>query len=304
MAIEREIWQELIIEALYADNQFLNRAYNADQYVLIGKVVHIPQAGAPSGAERNRSSLPATVTKRTDVDITYALDEITTNPVLIPNIDTLQLSYDKVRSVVSQDMQSMVELAANWMLRKWAPAAAGSMLRTTGADRTAEVNGTATGNRKKFTKDQMKLAQKMLNKQNVSKNGRVALLPSEFLSDLMDDVDLIKRDTASEVDFKNGIVARLFGFEVMERSEVLTYTNATTPVAKDPGAAGATTDNAAALLYHPNFVERALGTVDTFERLNDPTYYGDIYSFLMMLGGRIRRNDNKGVITVIEAAGS
>lgn len=289
------------MNALFADNQFLQKAFNADEYVLAGKVVHIPNAGAPTGAVINRSALPAAVTQRTDLDVTYAMDEITTNPVLIPNIDTIQLSYDKVSSVIYQDMSALIQLAADWMLYRWAPAGAANIIRTSGAARPGEATG-ATGNRAKFTKADLMKAQKAMNKANLPKMGRVALLPSEFIADLMEDPDLLKRDTSAELDLKNGIVLRLYGFEIMERSLVLTYTNAATPVVKSPGAAGAATDNAAGLFFHPTSVERALGTIDTFERLNDPTYYGDIYSFLIMSGGRIRRADALGVIAVVESA--
>ena len=66
MAIEVEIWRGDIVEALYKDNAFLSRAVNADEYVLSGKVVHIPQAGSASGVEKNLASRPATINKLTD----------------------------------------------------------------------------------------------------------------------------------------------------------------------------------------------------------------------------------------------
>lgn len=304
MAIEREIWRQDIVEALVGENPFLKYATNADEFVLAGKVVHIPQAGVASGVVKDRSSLPATVTQRTDVDITYAINEFTTNPVLIRNIDELQLSYDKRASVAGQDIAALVDLAGDWVLRNWAPSAAGNILRTLGADRAGEVNSTVTGTRKKFTKESILAVQKKMNKDNVPKKGRVLLLPSEFLSDLLEDTDLIKRDSGNEANYKEGVVLRLYGFDIMERSKVLTYTNAATPVVKDPGAAGAATDNAAALAWHPIAVEKAMGDVTTFENTNDPTYFGDIYSFLLMMGGRIRRSDAKGIYAIVEAAGA
>jgi hypothetical protein len=48
-------------------------------------------------------------------------------------------------------------------------------------------------------------------------------------------------------------------------------------------------------------VERAIGTVNFFERIADPTYYGDIYSYLLRAGGRIRRNDSKGVAVIVQS---
>lgn len=301
MAIEVEIWRNDIVGFLMKENTFLNHATNADLYVLAGKVVHIPQAGAASGVERNRSSLPATIAKRTDTDVTYALDEYTTNPVLIPNIDDLQLSYDKRQSVIQEDVAALTELVADWVLRSWSPTSAGAILRTAGAA-VAGTAASATGNRKKFTKEDLKAAQTALNKQNVPKQGRVALVPSDLMNYLQDDPDLKSRDFGKELDLVKGTVGFLYGFEIMERSATNVYTNAATPVPKDPGAAGAATDNQSVLCWHPMAVERALGLVDTFERLRDPQYYGDIYSFLMMYGGRIRRNDAKGIVSIVEDA--
>lgn len=300
MAVQKEIWVQDIIEALYKDNQFLTKAVNADSYVLAGKVVHIPQAGAASGVVKNRTALPAAVVQRNDTDVTYALDEFTTNPILIPNIDTLQLSYNKRQSVMSQDQSALNDSVADWMLRNWAPAGASQILRTLGAARAGEANATVTGNRKMFTKDSILALQKKMNKQGIPKSGRILLLPSEFLGDLESDADLMKRDTAKELDLENGVVKRLYGFEIYERSSVLTYNAAGTPVVKDPGAAGAATDNAAALAWHPSVVERALGTVKMFDSVDDPTYYGDIYSFLLMSGGRQRRADGLGIFSIVE----
>lgn len=274
---------------------------NADEYVLAGKIVHIPQAGAASGVVKNRTSLPANVVKRTDTDVVYALDEYTSNPVLIPNIDTLQLSYNKRDSVLSQDKQTLSETVAEEMLRSWAPTTATQIIRTSGAASAATADG-ATGNRKLFVKEDLMTARTRMNKANVPKAGRVSLIPSDLYDQLQRDKDLLLRDYAGEVDVKNGIITRLFGFNLMERSGVLKYTNAATPVVKDPGAATAATDNDAVLCWQQGFVERALGTVDMFERLNDPQFYGDVYSFLVMYGGRIRRADGKGVYAIVQDA--
>lgn len=301
MAIEREIWANYIVENLYKDNAFMLRATDADQYVLAGKVVHIPQAAAPSGVERNRSSLPATVNRRTDIDITYALDEFTTNPILIPNIDTVQLSYDKMASVMSEDMAYLSEAVAEWMLYNWRAEGAANIVRTSG-DPVGSTSPSATGNRKLFKGADLKKAQAILNKGSFPKQGRVALLSSELLSQLQDDPTLQQRDFGQELDMKGGTIARLWGFDIMERSSVLVYDNASTPSAKLPSANGAAADNESALCWAPVAVERAKGTIDSFERLNDPTYYGNIYSFLCMMGGRKRRSAGSGVVAIVQAA--
>jgi hypothetical protein len=78
------------------------------------------------------------------------------------------------------------------------------------------------------------------------------------------------------------------------------YTNASTPARKQWGTNGAATDNAAVICWQKQSLERALGDVKFFEDLGNPTYYGDIYSALIRLGGRIRRNDGKGVLAIVQ----
>ena len=61
MAIQKEIWMAAIVEGLFASNSFLSKAFNADEYVNNGKIVHIPNAGAASGPTKTETSSPAPV---------------------------------------------------------------------------------------------------------------------------------------------------------------------------------------------------------------------------------------------------
>ena len=156
MAIQRELWQNTIVEGLFADNSFMSKAVNDDMYVNQGKKVHIPNAGAPSGVQVNRTKVPATAAKRTDVDVEYTLDELTTDPIYIPHAETVELSYSKRNSVISQDRAALIEAAAEQLLYDWAPAST-SFVRTSGAA-TAAYTASATGNRKALVKDSLSAA--------------------------------------------------------------------------------------------------------------------------------------------------
>lgn len=307
MAIQVELWQNDIIENLFRSNPFLQYAFNGDQYVLAGKVVHIPTAGAKPTVVKNRSSLPASVTQRTDVDVVYVLNEYTTDPILIPHADTVELSYDKRRSVTGEHFDALAELAGDWMLRDWFSSLntaqdgqiTGHIIRTSG-DAVASHLPAATGNRKALVKADLKAAMTYMNKNNISKDNRYAILDSEMYSQLMDDADLIKRDGAfgGETNLREGVVLKLYGFNIMERSQVLRFTNAATPVVVDPGAAGNAAHNAGALCWQQNSVERAMGDVLFFEDTGNPTFYGDIYSGLLRASGRLRRQ--AGVVAIVQ----
>lgn len=299
MAIQKEIWENDIVANLYKDNQFLQYAFNADQYVLQGKVVHIPNAGAAPDVTKNRSSLPATVTTRTDQDITYNLDEFTSDPVRIPNADTVELSYDKRQSVTAEAQAKLREVVAENMLVNWAPAST-QFIRTTGSAVSASTPS-ATGNRKAIQLADLKMAMTKLNKDNIPLENRYAMLSAEMYDQFINSLTATQyRDFSQYFNAQTGILGQLYGFNIMMRSTVLAY--ATGGTVNAVGAAGAADDNEAALVCQQNCVERALGQVTFFENIGDPTYYSDIYSFLLRMGGRIRRYDKKGVYAIVQEA--
>ena len=104
----------------------------------------------------------------------------------------------------------------------------------------------------------------------------------------------------ASADAQRGVLGQLFGFQVMQRSRVLRYATAGT-LSKWP-AAGAAADNAAGLAWQTQSLSRALGEVKMFDSTDDPLYYGDIYSFLVRVGGAIRRSDKKGVYALVQAS--
>lgn len=300
--IQQEFWVNYIIDNLFKDNSFLTKCYDESDYVLQGSVVHIPQAGAKPVVVKNRSSYPATAVRRTDTDVTYALDVYTTDPTHIPDAETKEISYDKIGSVIGEHVSSMEDAYADDMLIKWAPSASTAFVKTTGAAVATSLSTGASGTRNKFVKEDLKKMQTLFNKQGVSKNERYALFPSDLLAELQDDADLKTRDgvNGNELDLKNGVVMKLYGFNIMERSDSAVYTNAATPVVKALGAATATTDCQAVFVWQKDCIAKAKGSVSFFENLKDALYYGDIYSALVKLGGRKRRANGEGVAAIVQ----
>lgn len=299
MAIQKEIWLRTIVENLFADDTFAAKAVNDDQYVNQGKKVHIPNAGAPSKVEKNRSIVPATASERTDTDVEYDLDEFTTDPVYIPHAETVELSYDKRNSVISQDRAQLFEVARQNLLYKWAPDST-HIVPTTGKNVAAHTSS-ATGNRKGLSKADMLTLMTQFDKDNIPQRGRYLLLDAQMYAQLLSDMTETEAiGFFQAADVKRGIVGSLYGFEVMKRSQVLRYNSANTLLEFEK--AGAAADNAAGLAWYEGSVSRALGEVKMFDSMDNPLYYGDIYSFLVRCGGAIRRNDKKGVYALVQSA--
>lgn len=297
MAIQREIWIGSIVEGLFADNSFLSKAYNADEFVNMGKTVHIPNAGAPSKTKKNRTSFPADVNTRADVDLSFNLDEFTTDPIRIPHADTVELSYNKRESVLRQDKAALQESVAKSMIYSWIPKKK-YCIETTGTAVDAH-SPNAAGKRKALCRADVEKLMTKFNADNIPQEGRYLLLDAYMYDQLLADLTSVQNQAFfASADAQRGILGKLFSFNVMMRSEVAVYGDGI--VKKTEDAAGAATDLAAGLAWHENSVCRALGEVNAFEKEKDPTYYGDIYSFLVRAGGRPMREDVKGLIALVQ----
>ena len=296
MALNKEIWLNTIQENFYPDDSFASKSVDDSSFVT-NKTVHIPNAGKPSGVEVNRKEKPAKISERTDQDLTYDIDELTSNPIYIPNVDTVELSYDKRQSVIANDRQELQRVANQNLLYRWAKGA--GLIKTTGAAADVHTSDGATGQRKKFSKAEVMAATIRFNKDNVPALGRHMLLDAVMYAELLD--DLTDKELSAFLNSANaqeGIIGRLYGFSFMQRSEVLRVDgkNAILPWTE----ADAADESAAALAWQEGCVSRAIGDVKMFQQMDDPTYYGDIYSFLVRTGGSMRRYDKKGVLLIAE----
>lgn len=296
-AVILEVWAKYIIKRFFKDNQFLTKAYNDSQYVSQGRIVHIPQPGAKPTVVKNRTTYPATAVRRTDTDVLYSLDEYTTDPTHIPNIDAIHLSYSKQDSVLGEHMAVLNETVADDVLVKWG--ANSTVVKTTGAA-VGPVTG-QTGNRKGFHHTDLKKLMIRMNAANVPKNDRYILIDDNMFEFFYDSLsENAQRDFSRYVDAENGIVGKLHGFNIMTRSSVLAVTNA--DAIKALGAALAASDNLGSIAWQKDTVAFAIGDTKLFQDKDNPLYYGDVNSALVMAGGRVRRGDGLGVFVLAQDA--
>jgi len=302
MALNISIWQNTLVENFYPDNSFASKSVDDSVYVKAKKVI-IPNAGKPSNVKKNRTAKPATVNTRTDNDLEYVIDELTTDPIYIPDIDTVELSYDKRSSIISNDRTQLQTEAHELLLECWgAGVPATNVLLTTGTvECAAHTSETATGKRKCITKKDLLAIMTRMDADNVPEAGRYILLDAYMYADLL--ADLTESDKwmlQNSANAQKGIVGNLWGLNVMKRSKVLRVKNDKSLLPWDEDAVAG--ELAAALAWQEQSVSRALGEVKMFDSTNNPLYYGDIYSFLLRTGGSVRRYDKKGVYLLAEAA--
>ena len=215
----------------------------------------------------------------------------------------MELSYDKRTSIISNDRAQLQNAAHENLLERWGKGVpASNVLLTSGTtERDAHTSETATGKRKRITKNDLLAIMTRMDADNVPEEGRYLLLDAHMYADLL--ADLSESDKwmfQNSADVQRGVLGNLWGLNIMKRSKVLRVKNdkALLPWGEDAVAG----ELAAALAWHDKSVSRALGEVKMFDSTNNPLYYGDIYSFLLRTGGSVRRYDKKGIYLLAEAA--
>ena len=307
MALIKEIWVQDVQEALNRNADFLPYSVDHSAYIAFG-TVHVPQSGSNPTVVKKPATFPLAISERTDTDRTYALNQFALEPTLISNLDELQISYDKRQSVLGQQITTLTQRIGDEVAISWSATGAANIVGTTGSAVATSLAPGATGTRKAVTLADIASLASKLDKDNVPRQNRKLLMSTDMFWELFQISDVIR---ASYNGFQNqpnvlqnGIVAMLYGFEIMMRPVVSVYANTvTTP--KAFGAATATTDNLACIAFHSTTVARALGSMtplyDSGSNGNGkPEYLGSIFNMEVMLGSAILRADMKGVAALVQ----
>lgn len=300
MALEKQIWLETIILGLFADNSFAARSIDHSQFVT-NKTVHVPNAGSGPSVVKNRSSLPGTIAGITDNDLTYDINEFTTDPILVKNAESVELSYSKREAVISSSRSNMFDAVYQDIIYSWVPASP-SVQATLGSAVASHIT-TATGNRLKMDKATVKAIKKKFDKGNVPANDRYILLDADMYNQLMDELtDNETNHFLAGADPVTGTIGTYMGFGFYMRSQVAKSTAA--GVLKAWTAVDAVTDSAAGLAWQKDSVSRSIGETEFFDNPKRAEFYGDIMSFLVRAGGSSIRSDKKGIVLIYQGTPS
>lgn len=306
MPIQQEVWLNDLAENIYPDNSFVLKSKDETENVDY-RTVHRPQEGGAPEVARNGTPPPPAGNnyQRTDEVLSYDVDYYRSRKTVVTNLEQKESSYDKRASVLGSHSKQLEKYTAAWTANLWAykydaTNPVGQAIRTTGDPRAAMALG-ATGNRASITLDDILKAKSFLDDWDIALEGRVALLPSFMYNDLLKIPEVIDAMKADRYAMPTGVVGNLFGFEIMQRSTVLTYNNGTNLDKQNPFTSLGT-GNAAALFWHPDFVAHAKGGLDIFVTEQDPDLYGDAFSAEVRVGASPVYKNGKGIVTLVEAA--
>jgi len=263
--LQKEIWSDILMEKFYPDGSFLADGRDMSSLVEYNKI-NLAEAGANPEVLIDNTSYPITVSSRTDLPHEIPLKTLDTTSTVVRNAEAMELSYDKMTSVIYGHKQELLRTAYKLAAWNWAPTS--DSANTPVLVATGDFNS-VTGKRRLKFEDIMRLFV-AYNDLDVPEEGRILVLNPQH------EGDLILQDLNS---YKTAMVGgKLFSF-TLRRTSVTPKYNASTGVKCAFGAVAAETDTIASFAFFKDEVMKALGTTDMFYTLKDPANKGDIVNF-------------------------
>lgn len=285
-----------IKEQLFARAGFVLNSTSHDAFVNDDKV-RIPQAGTIPSVEEDRSSYPIAVTTRTDDQKEYDLIEFSLGALRVPEKDMVELSYDKVASIIKQHSDKLNDRIALRALFNWAQST--PSVATTGSATANIAPPSGTGNRNRLALDDIAQAAAKLDEDDVPREGRYMMIPAVVYWDFIANVDkLLSKDYTDRANLPDGVVAKIFDFNIITRSYTTVYNGS--DALKAVGAAAAATDQWGIVGWQMDEVARALGAIKVYSDIDDPVYQGNLYSATVRFNAVPMRNDDTGIVTILQ----
>lgn len=309
-----EFWDTIIAKNLYRGYEWLGRAKNRDANVLGGKVVHIPQAGATPNVVRNRTQYPIPFVKRSDTDITYVIDELSSDTTAVFEAEKWELSYAKIPDVLDDHIKEISKRTAQNALFRYLGSNpsngtlnAANIIRTSGATTGHLLTG-ATGTRNKLMVADVTnglIVIKSQTKKDLNTGKRALILTLESYNELRSDSALdssLKYDVVGAV-FKDGELVKLAGLDIIVTDVLPRFSNAGTPLAKDSldtTVANAVTDNDVSMIVDFDYVHIARSATKMFYEANNTEMQADIMNALSRMGASRERFDQAGIVAIVQ----
>lgn len=246
-----------LIKKFRHDNTWLQELTSKNNWVGMD-VIKIPRQGAAPDVLINNTTYPIDGEQRDDDYITLSLNKYDTTNTIVTADELYALPYEKVSDVQTQHREELEDVTAQHALHSLSPnanSATTPVLATTGED-------DGTGRLKLTSADVIRL-KKSMDKLNVPKKGRVLVLCTDHVADLLEEDRNFKTQYQNAVD--GTLSNNYYGFKIYESNYTPTYDGTSTKVAF--GAADGA--KVASICFHNKYAVKATGSVKRFMRTED-----------------------------------
>ncbi len=268
-----EAWTGFMSKAFRTDPEGLgwySKIRSFDQYVE-NDIIHFVNIGGDPTVLVNNTSYPLDIEDLEDGDKAVTLDKYQTKPTRITDDELYSLSYDKKATVIERHQEAISEKKYSRAIHAISP--------TENTSKTPVIltTGDVSDGRKILTRKDIIKLKKQFDKNKVPKVGRVLVLCSDHIADLLEND---QKFNSQYYDYTSGKINKLYGFEIYEYDDC-PYYNATTLKKVAYGSVPADTDRQASIAFSPVRMMKANGSVKTYasEAKNNPTTQENLISF-------------------------
>lgn len=217
-------------------------------------VIKIPVRGLAPKVLINNTVYPIASHQREDGKVIISLNKYETENVEVTTDELYALPYEKVSDVQVQHRETLEDRTSEHALVSIAPqknTAKTPIIITTGED-------DGTGRKRLIAKDLIRL-KKLLDKLKVPKKGRVLVLCSDHVADLL--IEDLTFKTRYQDANSGKIADNYYGFEIYESTYAPTYHNG------EKEAFGAVAQGKeASIVFHKNYTVKAVGSAERYAR--------------------------------------
>ena len=274
-----------MIKKFRHENTWLSELTSKNNWVN-NDVIKIPKQGTAPNVLINNTVYPIVSNGRDDSHVILSLNKYDTENTFVTEDEIYALPYEKVNDVQVQHREELEDVTAQHALHSMSPnsnAATTPVLVCTGEP----INGRPT----LTSKDMIALKEK-LDKLKVPKTGRILIMCTEHVSDLLNEDRVFYTQYHNATD---GVLAKnYYGFKIYESTYNPTYTNLNVKVAF--GAVDG--PKVSSICIHKKTCHKATGTVKRFARLaeNDPENRRTTVGFRLYFIGVAIRDEGIGAL--------
>ncbi|WP_165026807.1 hypothetical protein [Dysgonomonas sp. ZJ279] len=240
----KEVFTDVILENFYPDGSWLKELTSMD-HMVSNNAINLAEVGADPDVVENNGTWPLVPVQRDDEGIRIPLSTFDTKPTHITNVEELETSYDKSRSVLMQHVNTLGERASTSAAYNIAPAkhtVKTPVLKTTGENRG--------DGKKRMTYNDLLRLRTAFNRAKLPTAGRILILSPEHEEDLLA-ADAVRYNMM----LTTGSIA---GFKWYTFTDTAAYD----PANGEKLPKGALTGNESSLAFAKSQVMRAMGDKD------------------------------------------
>lgn len=270
--VKREVWTGEVVRQFTHKGEFLETIPDESRYV-DNDVIHLVDLGVKPDVLVNNTTYPIPIQDSDDEDISIKLDKFQTKQTEVSDDDLESASYKVIAEKTKSHAESLEESTgdkAAHALSPQADSAATPIVVTTG---DANEEG-----RKKMIPANLTTLKKRLDKAGVPKKGRVLVLCTEHVADLLSTSEAFEKQY---LNITEGQVLNLYGFKIYEHANCPKYYLDAANWKKRPWGQEQAADREASFAYYPKRMFKANGSLKFYlsEAKNNPGTQANYFNY-------------------------